>query len=145
MLKITSLLLLCLGFNWTVYGQNPQIVLTPPPSENAQPKGPNDIIEFPEVDSQFKGGPKGLQSYISKNVHYPDDAVEENITGKVYLSFVVEMNGKISNVVVERSAHPSLDQEALRLIIGMPKWKPAKQNGKKVRSRARLPINFTLN
>lgn len=104
-----------------------------------------EIFDFPEVETQFKGGAKGMQKYISKHVKYPFEAIENNIQGKVYLRFIVEKSGEVSNVIVERGVHASLDREARRVIANMPKWKPGKNEGKKVRTRVRVPINFTLN
>ncbi len=103
-----------------------------------------DISDFPEVEATFKGGPAALQKYISKNVQYPQYAIDHNIQGKVYASFVIEIDGSISNIRIERGIHPTLDNEAKRLIANMPRWKPGKMKGKKCRTRARLPINFAL-
>ena len=105
----------------------------------------NGIVEFPEIDAEFRGRKNAFQSWIAKNVRYPYDAIRQNITGRVYLSFVVEKNGAISNVKVEKSVHELLDEEAIRLISTMPRWKPAKVNRKAVRGRCRVPINFTIN
>ena len=85
-----------------------------------------------------------MQQWISKNVQYPQTAMELNEQGKVYVSFVVEPDGSISNVQVERGVSDDLDKEAKRLVRNMPKWKAGKNNGKTVRARCRLPINFTL-
>lgn len=104
-----------------------------------------DIIDFPDKEAGFKGGTKEMQKFINENVKYPQDAINSNIEGRVYLSFVVEKNGEITNIIVERGTHLSLDREAKRLISIMPKWKPGKMQGKKVKTRCRLPINFTLN
>ena len=104
----------------------------------------SDVIEFPDIDAKFPGGSEKLQRWISKNVKYPSYAIEKGIHGRVYVSFIVEKNGKISNVTVERGVHSSLDAEAKRLVSTMPKWIPGKHNGKKARVICRLPINFTL-
>jgi protein TonB len=116
------------------------------------PKGPEtkvevkeEIIEFPDVEAQFPGGMAELQKYIASNINYPQTAIEMNEQGKVYLSFVVEPNGEITNIVVERGVSSDLDREAKRVIRGMPKWTPGEAGGKKARTRCRLPINFTLN
>jgi TonB family protein len=85
-----------------------------------------------------------MQQFISTNAQYPIEAIEKNISGKVYLSFVVEIDGSISNTRVMRDVDPLLDADALRLINSMPAWNPAVQDGMRVRGRARLPINFTL-
>jgi len=104
-----------------------------------------EIIEFPDVEAQFPGGMAELQRYIASNINYPQTSIEMNEQGKVYLSFVVEPNGDISNIVVERGVSTDLDREAKRVVRGMPKWTPGEAGGKKARTRCRLPINFTLN
>jgi periplasmic protein TonB len=107
-------------------------------------QGRNSIIDFPERDASFKGGPKAFQQYFINNIIYPQLCIEEHIQGRVFISFVVEKNGAISNVVVEKGVHPLLNAEAIRLVKSMPKWKPGKMKGIKVRTRCRLPINFIL-
>lgn len=102
------------------------------------------ILDFIEEDAEFPGGPAAMQQWISKNVQYPQIAVEQGDQGKVYVSFVVEPDGSISNVQVERGVTDELDKEAKRLVRAMPRWKAGKNNGKTVRARCRLPINFTL-
>jgi protein TonB len=103
-----------------------------------------EIIEFPDVEAEFIGGAQALMKYIQTNIQYPPTSIEMNEQGKVYLSFVVEPDGSISNVVVERGVSPDLDREAKRVVRSMPKWKPGETKGKKSRTRCRLPINFQL-
>lgn len=103
----------------------------------------NPVVDFPDIEASFKKGPAAFKEYFSKNLHYPRICLEEQITGRVYVSFIVEKNGQISNVTIERGAHPLLDTEAKRMIENMPKWNPGKHKGKKVRTRCRMPINFT--
>jgi protein TonB len=116
------------------------------------PKGPEtkvevkeEIIEFPDVEAQFPGGAAELQKWIAQNVQYPQTSIEMNEQGKVYLSFVVESNGDISNIVIERGVSGDLDREAKRLVRSMPKWVAGEASGRKAKTRCRLPINFTLN
>lgn len=87
---------------------------------------------------------KGIMTYISKNFEYPEMARQMGISGKVYVSFVIEKNGKVSNVKVERGVDPSLDKEASRLVNLLPKFTPAKQRGKPCRMSYTVPINFRL-
>lgn len=147
----TLLTLLLFAIQFVTFGQETPsgvIITTPPPVVfQGEKENINDstVIDFPEIEAEFKGGANGMQEYIAKNVEYPMYAIDRNITGKVFISFIVEKNGRITNVQVERGAHTSLDAEAVRLISEMPKWKPGKKYGKKVRTRVRLPINFTLN
>ncbi len=103
------------------------------------------IIDFPDVEAAFNNGPEAMQQWIAMNVQYPTEAIEMNEQGRVYLSFIVEPDGSITNINVERGVSESLDEEAIRLIETMPKWIPGEANGKRVRTRCRLPINFTLN
>ena len=76
---------------------------------------------------------------------YPQSSIEMNEQGRVYLSFVVEADGSLSNIEIERGVSQDLDKEAKRLIRKMPNWEAGEAKGKKARTRCRLPINFTLN
>jgi len=104
-----------------------------------------EIIDFPDVEASFPGGAAAMQKWIAEHVNYPQTAIEMNEQGRVYLSFVVEADGSISNIAVERGVSNDLDKEAKRLLRQMPKWSPGEAKGKKARTRFRLPINFTLN
>jgi protein TonB len=103
-----------------------------------------EIIDFPDVEATFPGGPAEMQKWINSNVQYPQTSIEMNEQGRVYLSFVVEPDGSITNVSVERGVSPDLDKEAKRVVRRMPKWTAGEAGGKKVRTRCRLPIIFTL-
>ena len=94
---------------------------------------------------EFPGGDAGLMKYIQKNVKYPPIAKEYNITGKVYVSFIVDKSGSVTDVKIVRGVDKSLDAEALRVVKSLPKYKPGKQRGKAVRVMFTIPINFTLN
>tara|TARA_B100000965_G_C19343726_1_gene648590 strand:- start:14 stop:667 length:654 start_codon:yes stop_codon:yes gene_type:complete len=94
---------------------------------------------------EFPGGDLGLMKYIQKNVKYPPIAKEYNITGKVYVSFIVDKSGFVTNVKIVRGVDKNLDAEALRVVKSLPKYKPGKQRGKPVRVMFTIPINFTLN
>ena len=104
--------------------------------------GEADIFQVVEDMPQFPGG--SVQKWISKNVKYPMIAQENNIQGKVFVQFVIEKDGSVSDVKVARSVDPSLDKEAIRVVKAMPKWKPGKQRGKPVRVSYTVPINFQL-
>ena len=103
-----------------------------------------EVIEFPDVEAEFIGGPQALTKYIQTNIQYPPTSIEMNEQGKVYLSFVVEADGSITNVAVERGVSPDLDREAKRVLRSMPNWIPGETKGEKSRTRCRLPINFQL-
>ncbi len=99
---------------------------------------------FKDEDAEFLGGPKAMQQWLSNNLQYPQSSIELGEQGKVYVSFVVEPDGSISNVDVERGVSDDLDREAKRVVRSMPRWIPGKNNGVAVRARCRLPIAFNL-
>jgi protein TonB len=103
-----------------------------------------EIIEIVDIDAEYIGGFAEMMKFIQTNLVYPTDAIQLGEQGKVYLNFVVEPDGSISNVKVERGVCNSIDREAERIIRSMPKWKPGEMNYGKVRSRVRVPINFLL-
>ncbi len=93
----------------------------------------------------FKGeGLEGFRNYVQGKLTYPEIAQENGIQGKVYISFVVEANGKISNVKVVRGVDPALDKAAISAVEGAPNWTPGKQRGKPVRVSFTIPITFKL-
>ncbi len=85
-----------------------------------------------------------INAYLSKNLHYPDAARENNIEGRVILQFVVNEDGVVSDIQVMRGIGGGCDEEAVRVLKAMPPWKPGKQNGKAVKVRYNLPISFKL-
>ena len=98
-----------------------------------------------EIDAEFPDGMQGLMRWIQTNLQYPQDAIENDIQGRVYVSFVVGKKGVVSDIQIERGVTSVLDNEVIRLIGQMPDWKPGEFDGFKVSSEMRLPINFTLN
>jgi TonB family protein len=103
-----------------------------------------DTFVFVEEMPEFPGGEEGLNSFLVKTVVYPSRALEDDLQGKVYLSFVVDTFGNVYDAKIEKSVHPLLDNAALKVIDVMPKWKPGRQNGKAVRVRFNLPVVFEL-
>lgn len=103
-----------------------------------------EIIEFPDKEAEYPGGEKAMLKFIAENMVYPQDAINMGIQGKVYLSFVIETDGRPTNIKVERGVERSLDREAKRVVRIMPNWTPGEVRGKKVRTRVRLPIIFAL-
>lgn len=102
------------------------------------------VVDFPDVESTFDGSSVGMQRFIIENVNYPLEAIEKDIAGKVYVSFVVEIDGTVTNVKVEKSVHKTLDDETVRLMYSMPAWIPGELDGKIVRTRVRVPVSYTL-
>lgn len=111
----------------------------------AEKKVEDKIFDAVEQQPSFPGGQGAMFSYISNNLQYPEKAQKNGIQGRVVVKFIVEKDGSISNVEVNRSVDPDLDNEAMRVIKNMPKWNPAKQNGKEVRAYYDIPVTFRLN
>ena len=93
---------------------------------------------------EFPGGEMALRTYIANAIKYPVIAQENGILGKVYVTFVVGKDGKVSNATIARGVDPSIDKEALRVVNTLPAWKPGKQRGKPVNVSYTVPINFVL-
>lgn len=93
---------------------------------------------------EFPGGDLALRKYIANSIKYPVIAQENGIQGKVYVTFVVGKDGKVTNARIARGVDPSLDKEALRVVNALPTWKPGKQRGKPVNVSYTVPINFVL-
>ena len=104
----------------------------------------DSIYQIVEVMPEFPGGTEKMMDYLSKNIKYPEAAKEKGISGRVFLSFVIEKDGAVSNVKVAKGIGKECDDEALRVVKAMPKWKPGLQKGKPVRVNYMLPIFFKL-
>lgn len=102
------------------------------------------IFEVVEENAMFPGGEAACYEWLSKNIKYPSIAQEQGIQGRVFVRFVVNRDGSIVDVEVLRSPDPSLSKEAERVVKAMPRWKPAKQGNRTVRSRFNLPVMFKL-
>ncbi len=90
------------------------------------------------------GGQDAFRRYIAENLRYPQIAAENGIQGRVFVQFVVNTDGSVSDATVVRGVDPSLDREALRVIMSSPKWTPGRQRGEPVRVAFTFPINFVL-
>lgn len=103
-----------------------------------------EIFMIVEEMPEFPGGSEALQKYLAQSVRYPVIAQENGIQGRVYIQFVINQNGEVTNATILRGVDPSLDREALRVVEAMPKWKPGKQRNRPVRVSYTVPINFVL-
>ncbi|WP_316831877.1 TonB family protein [Pedobacter aquatilis] len=129
------------------------VIATNPGNGNGETKGTetgtstgNEVVDLPGVDEypEFEGGMKAWAKYIQRNLKYPYQAQEAERQGKVFLSFVVEKDGSISNVTLVKGIGLGCDEEAIKVIRKSPAWKPGKNKGIPVRVRYNLPINFQL-
>jgi len=103
-----------------------------------------EIFQIVEEMPSYPGGDQKLMEFVAKNIKYPQIARETGIQGRVFVGFVVEPDGSVSNVKVLRGIGGGCDEEAMRVVKSMPKWKPGKQRGKAVRVSYMLPVNFKL-
>ena len=104
----------------------------------------DEIYQTVEEMPKFPGGEAELFHYISKNIHYPQEAKEKGIQGRVFIGFIVEKDGSISNVRNLRGVDSELDAEAIRVVESMPRWKPGMHRGEPVRVSYQIPIVFKL-
>lgn len=121
-----------------------QAIKEPPVGGPPTTEPEKQVLTYVEQMPEFSGGQPALLAYLQKNIRYPDDAREQGIQGKVFLSFVVDETGRVKDVKVKKGVYPSIDKEALRVVKAMPLWKPGIHNGKPVNVQFNLPISFKL-
>ena len=120
-----------------------KVVWVPPVVETKEVE--EDVIHVSvEIMPEFPGGSAELLKYLSTHIKYPTMSQEMGSQGRVIVQFVVDKDGSITNPTVVRGVDAYLDKEAIRVISGMPKWKPGVQNGKKVRVKYTVPVVFRL-
>ena len=108
-------------------------------------KAANDkVLEKAEVMPEYPGGEQAMMKFVADNVKYPQDAIDKEISGRVLVSFVVEKDGSIGDVKVVKGIGGGCDEEAVRVVNAMPKWKPGMDKGKPVRVSYMMPITFKL-
>lgn len=124
---------------------NTQVVeFTPVETTEEVVEKEEEIFVFVEEQPSFPGGDEELYKFLAENIQYPALARENNVEGKVFVQFVVEKNGSITQVKLVKDIGSGCGQEAMRVVKSMPKWKPGKQRGTAVRSQFTLPIRFKL-
>lgn len=102
------------------------------------------VFGIPQQEAQFPGGHAAYNSFIVKHLKYPKTSIEKDEQGKVYVRFIVDIDGSIKDVTVERGISEALDAEAVRLVKLMPNWIPAEESGKAVASKYLLPFTFRI-
>lgn len=104
-----------------------------------------NVVQFPDKEAYFKDTTKReISKFLMNNLRYPEYAIEHDIMGRVYLKFVIELDGNITNIQVIRGVSASLDKESIHVVSLFPKWIPGEKNGVPVRSFYMLPINFWI-
>jgi len=102
------------------------------------------IYTITEVPAVFPGGDMARVQYLFQNLEYPEEAMEQGVQGTVFVSFVVEIDGSITNAKIIRGLSSEIDEEVLRLVNNMPKWAPGRIKGQRVRTIFRMPVRFAL-
>ncbi|MFC3561525.1 energy transducer TonB [Pedobacter jamesrossensis] len=117
-----------------------------PKQEAAVAVDDNKVYDFVSIEKvpDFPGGMKKFYEYLGKAIKYPPMAQENNVQGKVFLSFVVERNGELTDISVIRGPGSGTNEEAVRVLKASPRWVPGIQNGKPVRVKYNIQVNFTL-
>ena len=95
-------------------------------------------------EAQFPGGRKALAEFLRQNVHYPAEALRAHIAGRVFISFVIDTVGYITDITILKSLGYGCDEEAMRVVKAMPRWKPGSQSGKVQRVKYNLPVLFGM-
>ena len=136
-------------FNFTVALANTDRILSFKASQQALPAGNDDVVSFYDCDSRpmfsNNADPRYfLREWVYHYLKYPQAAVRDGVQGTVMVQFIIEKDGKITNVKVTKGVDEELDAEAVRVISASPKWKPGRMGGNKVRSVLTLPVEFRL-
>jgi protein TonB len=121
-----------------------QEYIAPVQVEDEESAEETQIFMVVESMPSFPGGEPALYKYLGENIKYPQMAKESGIQGRVFVTFVVERDGTVTDVRVLRGIGGGCDEEAIRVVKNMPKWTPGKQRGKAVRVQYNLPVKFTL-
>ena len=126
--------------------EGPGEILIDEPVEDVVKKESDEGIIFITVEQQaeFPGGFEAMTKFLSRNMKYPAQARRMGVEGSVFVSFVIDKGGNISDPQVIKGISAECDKEAVRVVKMMPPWKPGKQNGKPVKCRFVLPIKFRL-
>lgn len=121
-----------------------EVVVVGYASNENTPATPERVLENAEEMPKFPGGVNGLMQYLAKHIKYPTDAQRNRTEGRVILQMIVNKDGRVINPKIIQSVSPSLDNEAIRLVLNMPRWEPGKDKGEPVAVQYTLPISFTL-
>ncbi len=108
----------------------------------ATPCDSEDVFTVVEAQPRFPGGEAALYNYLQSTVIYPESARKAGVKGRVFVTFVVRKDGQLTDVATVLGLHPACDEEALRVVRAMPRWKPGQQSGCSVHVKFNIPISF---
>lgn len=131
LLTVMSVLAILLMVNTNAMAQNKEVAT-------------DKVLEKAEVMPEFPGGEQAMMDFVAKNVQYPQEARDKEISGRVLVGFIVEKDGSIGDVKVVKGIGGGCDEEAVRVVKAMPKWKPGMDKGKPVRVSYVMPFTFKL-
>jgi periplasmic protein TonB len=120
------------------------IVIIPALSFSQNEINQDPVFTVVETEPVYPGGQEALMSFIKDNLVYPKEAKEKGVEGTVFASFIIEKDGSVSSLKIIKSVGSGCDEEVLRVLNLMKKWKPGQQNGKKVRVQFNLPVKFSM-
>lgn len=124
--------------------QAQQEYVAPVIEDKEEEKVEEEIFTVVESAPEYPGGEEALYKYLQTSINYPQLAKDQNLQGRVFVTFVVEKDGSIANPKILRDIGGGCGEEAIRVVRKMPKWKPGKQRGKSVRVQFNLPVMFQL-
>ncbi len=104
-----------------------------------------DVYKVVDKMPEYPGGNQAMSRFMAENIKYPQEAKTKGVTGVVFVAFIIEKDGSVSNVSVLRGVGAGCNEEAMRVVGKMPKWKPGENKGKPVRVEFNLPVKFKLN
>ncbi|QJW91307.1 energy transducer TonB [Spirosoma taeanense] len=103
---------------------------------------PEEVLTVVEKAPEFPGGMKALGAYLKQTIQYPAEARKAGFIGRVFVGFIVEVDGRLTDIQLLKGVGFGCDEEALRVVRAMPAWKPGSQSGRFVRVRCNLPVHF---
>lgn len=110
----------------------------------SQEKEDTSIVVYPDKEAEFPGGPEAMKQFLANNLVYPEEALINGDQGKVFIEFIVNTDGSVSDITMLRGVSREIDKESMRVIALMPAWISAELDSEKVRAKCRVPINFYL-
>jgi protein TonB len=138
-MKKTLFILFCVSIQFVALGQN-----MADSTKKSNNLAKDEVFNVVEDAPDFPGGDEGRMKFLKKNLIYPKAARNNSIEGVVYIEFIVEKDGSLTNIKVKRGIGGGCDEECIRVVKLMPNWKPGKQRGEYVRTQFLLPIKFIL-
>ena len=113
-------------------------------AQNEKVKKEDMVYRVVDQMPEYPGGKKAMRQFLADNIKYPAQAKKDEITGKVFVSFVIDKKGAVTQAKIEEGVDKSLDKEALRVVKAMPKWTPGKHQGTPLKVQFTAPIMFAL-